>query len=171
MRELWLVYGHSENGLAGYTDADWGTSDDTCHSVCGYIYTFDGGAVSWSAKQQNVVSLSSTEAEYIGITHAAKEALWLRTLLTDLVHPEFATHAVRLYSDNKGAMDLTKNNAYHARTKHIDIRYHFIRYMISDKKIELSYCPTEEMTANILTKALPSMKCKHFASAMGLAKV
>nr|VWO99577.1 Uncharacterized protein [Ganoderma boninense] len=167
-RDLWLVYGRDRSGLAGFTDADWGTSDDTRHSICGYVYTFDGGAVSWSAKQQNVVALSSTEAEYIGITHAAKEAIWLRTLLTDLVHPDFAAHAVRLYSDNKGAMDLAHNNAFHARTKHIAIRYHFIREAVERGDVVLGYRRTEDMPADIFTKPITRGRLEHLRSLFGL---
>nr|VWO99127.1 Uncharacterized protein [Ganoderma boninense] len=167
-RELWLVYGRDSSGLAGFTDADWGTSDDTRHSVCGYVYNLDGGAISWSAKQQNVVALSSTEAEYIGITHAAKEAIWLRTLLADLVHPDFATLAVRLYSDNKGAMDLARNNAFHARTKHIAIRYHFIREAVERGDIDLGYRRTEDMPADIFTKPLSRVRLEHLRSLFGL---
>ena len=167
-RDLWLVYGRDRSGLAGFTDADWGTSDDMRHSVCGYLYTFDGGAISWSAKQQAVVALSSTEAEYIGITHAAKEAFWLRSLLSDLVHPDFAQHAVRLYSDNKGAMDLARNNAFHARTKHISIRYHFIREAVEQGDIELGYRRTEDMPADIFTKPIARVRLEHLRSLMGL---
>ena len=167
-RELWLVYGRDRSGLAGFTDADWGTSDDTRHSVCGYVYTFDGGAISWSAKQQMVVALSSTEAEYIGITHATKEAIWLRALLSDLVHPDFAKHAVRLYSDNKGAMDLAHNNAFHARTKHISIRYHFIREAVERGDVELEYWRTEDMPADIFTKPVSRTRLEHLRGLMGL---
>ena len=167
-REFWLVYGRDRSGLAGFTDADWGTSDDTRHSVCGYVYTLDGGAISWSAKQQQVVALSSTEAEYIGITHAAKEAIWLRSLLTDLVHPDFATHAVRLYSDNKGAMDLAQNNAFHARTKHIAIRYHFIREVVENGHVELGYRRTEDMPADLFTKPVTRARLDHLRILFGL---
>lgn len=167
-RDLWLVYGRDRSGLAGFTDADWGTSDDTRHSVCGYAYTFDGGAISWSAKQQAVVALSSTEAEYIGITHAAKEAIWLRSLLADLVHPDFAAHAVRLYSDNKGAMDLARNNAFHARTKHIAIRYHFIREAVERGDVELGYRRTEDMPADVFTKPIARVRLEYLRSLMGL---
>ncbi|KAL1939181.1 hypothetical protein VTO73DRAFT_10222 [Trametes versicolor] len=167
-RDLWLVYGSDTTGLAGYTDADWGTSEDSRHSVCGYVYTFDGGAVSWSAKKQSVVALSSTEAEYIGITHAAKEAMWLKALLGDLVHPDFATHAVRLYSDNKSAMDLARNNAFHARTKHIAIRFHFIREAVERGDIDLGYRRTEDMPADVFTKPLTRGKLDHLGNLFGL---
>ena len=123
-RNLWVVYGRTKDGLTGYADADWGSSDDTRHSHAGYAFTFDGGAISWSLKEQNVVALSTTEAEYIGITHALKEVAWLRYMLADLFHPDFTNHSVRLYLDNKLAIDLARKNAYHGRTKHIAIRYH-----------------------------------------------
>ena len=75
---------------------------------------------------------------------------------------------IPLHNDNQSAISLTRDHQYHARTKHIDIRYHFIRWVVEDKKIKLIYCPTEDMVADVLTKALPSPKVKHFASALGL---
>ena len=76
-----------------------------------------------------------------------------------------------LYRDSKSAIALTKDGHYHARTKHIDIRYHFIRYIIEAETIKLIYCPTDEMTADTLTKALPNMKAKNFTTALGLCTV
>ncbi|KAJ3494811.1 hypothetical protein NLJ89_g10732 [Agrocybe chaxingu] len=126
----------------------------------------DGGAVSWSSKKQELVTLSTTEAEYVAATHAAKEAVWLRRLLSELfLAPSVAT---TLYGDNQSAIALAHGGQYHSRTKHIDIRYHFIRYIIEAGSIKLIYTPTNEQTADILTKALPSIKAKHFANAMGL---
>ena len=76
-----------------------------------------------------------------------------------------------LYSDSKSAIALTKDGHYHARTKHIDICYHLIQYIIKAETIKLIYCPTDEMTANTLTKALPNVKAKNFATALGLCMV
>ena len=83
---------------------------------------------------------------------------------------EFAnvTEPTTLYSDSQSAIVLTKDGSYHARTKHIDIRYHFIRFVVQNGTINLIYCPTEDMTADILTKALPNSKAKHFATSLGL---
>jgi hypothetical protein len=129
----------------------------------------DGCAVSWSSKKQELVTLSTTEAEYVALTHAAKEALWLRQFLEELFGP--INEPFTLYGDNQSAIALAHSQAgqFHARTKHIDIRYHFIRYCIENGSIQLLYCPTEDMVADALTKALPSSKAKHFAMSLGLS--
>ena len=143
-------------------------SQEDRHAISGYVFMLNGGAVSWSSKRQDTISLSTTEAEYIALTHAAKEAIWFRNLLSEIFGRQLLP--VTLHSDNKSAIALAKDDRFHARTKHIDIRYHFIRYVIEDGNIRLTYCPTEDMTADIFTKALQSTKAKHFAESMGLAK-
>src|ERR1700678_2962076 len=102
-------------------------------------------------------------------THAAKEAIWLRRLIGEVFKP--IDGPTVLFSDSQSAIALAKDGHYHARTKHIDIRYHFIRYIIEEGTIKLIYCPTDNMTVDTLTKALPSVKAKHFASALGLSTV
>jgi hypothetical protein len=163
-----LVYGGEKKDLLGFVDAD-GASQEHRHAISGYVFMVDGGAVSWSSKKQELVTLSTTEAEYVAATHAAKEAVWLRRLMAELFSPPHKP--TTLYGDNQSAIALAHGGQYHARTKHIDIRYHFIRYIIEAGSIKLIYCPTDEQTADVLTKALPSAKAKHFASAMGLTRV
>jgi hypothetical protein len=160
-----LVYGATDGGLEGYTDAD-GSSQEHRHAISGYVFLVNGGAISWSSKKQELVTLSTAESEYVAATYAAKEALWLRRIISEVFQP--LTKPVTLYSDSQSAIALTKDGSYHARTKHIDIRYHFIRFVVQNKSIKLIYCPTEDMTADILTKALPNIKAKHFAKALGL---
>ena len=167
-KNLELTYGGEERGLLGYVDAD-GASQDHRRAISGYVFMVDGGAVSWSSKKQELVTLSTTEAEYVAATHAAKEAIWLRRLLTELF--ESINTPTTLFSDSKSAIALAHDGHYHARTKRIDIRYHFIRYIIEAGTIKLVYCPTNDMTADTLTKVLPSVKAKHFASALGLLPV
>ena len=137
------------------------------HAVSGYAFIVHGGAVSWSAKRQDIISLSTTESEYVAVTHTTKEALWLRSLIQQLFGTTLSP--TTLYSDNQSAIALSKDHQYHARTKHIDIRFHFIRWIIERGSIRLIYCPTEDMIADTLTKALPSAKVKHFASELGLS--
>ncbi|OJT08525.1 Retrovirus-related Pol polyprotein from transposon TNT 1-94 [Trametes pubescens] len=167
-REHWLVYGGVREGLRGFSDADWGSSTDHRHSISGYVYTIDGGAVLWSSKKQNVVALSSTEAEYIALTHASKEALWLRYLLADMLDPDVAKHPLALYGDNRSAIALAKDNVFHPRTKHIDIRFHFIREAVDDGKIALEHRRTEDMPADLFTKALPRPRIEHLSALFGL---
>ena len=166
--DLWLAYGGEARELTGYADADGSMAEDR-HAISGYTFILNGGAISWSAKRQEIISLSTTESEYVAVTHAAKEALWLRSLLTQLF-PSALTPTT-LFSDNQSAIALTKDHQYHARTKHINIRYHFIRWIIENGSLRLVYCPTDDMIADVLTKALPSPKVKHFAAELGLVLV
>jgi hypothetical protein len=161
----WLVFGENEGNLIGWVDAD-GSQEEDRRAYTGYAFLIDGGAVSWSSKQQELVVLSTTEGEYVAATHAAKEALWLRSFIGEV----FGTNleSTTLFSDNQSAIALSREHQYHARTKHIDIRYHFIRWVIDNGSIRLIYCPTEDMIADTLTKPLPSTKAKHFAAALGL---
>ena len=165
-RELRLTYGpEGEFDLKGYGDAD-GNSQSDRHAISGNVFILFGGAISWFSKRQEIIALSTTEGEYVAATHAAKEALWLRKLFAELFKP--LEEPTTLYCDNQSAIALTKDDQFHARTKHIDIRFHFIRLVCQKGYVRLIYCPTAEMTADILTKALPSLKVKHFANALGL---
>jgi transposase InsO family protein len=167
-RDLWLTYGEARRTLVGYADADGSMTEDR-RAITGYAFLIDGGAVSWSSKKQEIVSLSTTESEYVAATHGMKEALWLRNLLAEVFEP--TSDATTLFSDNQSAIALTRDHQFHARTKHIDVRYHFIRWVVENGALRLVYCPTADMVADALTKALPSPKVKHFAECLGLRAV
>ena len=122
-KNLWLSYGSLMKELLGYADADSSMSEDR-RAISGYTFMVNGGAVSWSTKQQELISLSTTESEYVAITHAAKEALWLRTMISQLFG--VILPPTTLFSDNQLAITLTKEHQYHACTKHINIHFHFI---------------------------------------------
>jgi hypothetical protein len=124
------------------------------------------GAVTWSSKKQAIVALSSTEAEYVAQTHAAKELIWLRTIIGELNSP--FENPTTLHCDNQGAIALAKDNKFHARTKHIDIRYHFIREAVEDGSINMQYIPTNENIADIFTKPLAKAKFERFVQMLGL---
>ena len=96
---------------------------DNRRSTTGYVFTFARAAISWASKLQQVVSLSTTEAEYIALTEAAKELIWLQRLFSDFDYPQQGS---ALYCDSKSAIDLAKNVVFHSRTKRIEVRYHFI---------------------------------------------
>ena len=163
-----LTYGGGKEGLEGFTDAD-GASQEHRRAISGHAFLIDGGAVSWSSRKQELVTLSTAEAEYVAATHAAKEGIWLRNFIGEVFTP--FTDPTILHCDNQSAVAIATNGNFHARTKHIDIRYHFIRFVIENGSLTLVYCPTDDMTADILTKALPSSKAKHFAASLGLSRI
>ena len=167
-KDLWMTYGGIEKALVGYMDVD-GSMDEDRKAISGYAFLIDGGAVLWSLKKQEIVSLSTTESEYVAATHATKEALWLRSLIAEVFSP--VDGAITLVSDNQSAIALTKDHQYHACTKHIDVHFHFIRWVIDNSKLCLIFCPTNDMVADSLMKALPSPKVKHFATELGLRTV
>ena len=123
--------------------------------------------MSWSSKKQAVVALLSTEVEFITQTHAAKEAVWIRNFV---IKVQGMTHGpLTMLCDNQGAIALSKDNKFHSRMKHIDLRYHFIREAVDERKINVQYIPTAENIADIFTKALPRPKFKFFVERVGLA--
>ena len=148
-----LLYTKHGTGT-GYTDADWGGGDDR-RSIGGYAFILNGAAICWTSKKQSTVALSSTEAEYMALTQATKESLWLQALMMDIGARGHLEEVRNIYIDNQGAIALARNPEFHARTKHIDIQYHFVREHIESKRITLTHCPTSEMTADIFTKPLP----------------
>jgi hypothetical protein len=165
MHDLWLSYGETRRALEGYADVDGSMNEDR-HVISGYTFLIDDGAVSWSSKRQEIVSLSTTESKYVAVMHGMKEALWLCSLFSKVFEP--ITAPTTLFSDNQSVIALTCDHQYHAHTKHIDVHYHFIHWVIEQGSLHLIYCPTDDMVANLLMKALPSAKVKHFAAGLGL---
>jgi hypothetical protein len=162
-----LVYsGDHHDGLICYADASWASDLDTRRSTTGYLFKLDGNLISWKSQRQSTVALSSTEAEYMGLSAATQEAIWLKRLLSELKMYEDKT--VVIHQDNQGAIALAKNPVFHQRTKHIDLRYHFIREQIEGKQVEVYYTPTGEMQADFLTKNLTRPLFEKHIKSIGL---
>jgi hypothetical protein len=138
--------------LTGYCDADWAGDVDGRKSHGGYVFTLGSAAVSWKSKRQSVVALSSCEAEYLSLSEAAKELVWLRGLLVDMGIPQDKSV---IYCDNQGAVALSKNPVDSKRTKHIDVRHHFVRDLWERGELVVEYVPTQSMPADFLTKPVP----------------
>ena len=149
--------------LIGYCDSDWASSVDaegSRRSVTGYCFHLSksSAALSWKSRKQPTVALSSCEAEYMALASATQEALYLKQLLTE-IDPQFdKTKVITLFEDNQGTIALVNNPVYHQRTKHIDIRYHFIREQVHDKCINVEYLLTSLMIADCLTKPMGRVK-------------
>ena len=148
-----ILYSYTDNfSLVGYTDSDWAGDIETRKSTSGNAFFLGSGLISWSSKKQHVVALSTAEAEYIALSSAACQAIWLRRILSELMHEQIGP--TKILCDNKSAMALAKNPVFHGRSKHIDIKYHYIRDRVKDGEIELNFCRSEDQIADILTKPL-----------------
>ncbi|MCO5604381.1 hypothetical protein L7F22_058546 [Adiantum nelumboides] len=155
--------------LHGYTDADWVGSATDRRSTSGFMFTLGSAAITWSSKKQPTVALSSTEAEYRGAAVAACEISWLRKLLMDLRLQ--VDREVVIYCDNLSSIQLAENPVFHARTKHIEVHYHFVRDQVLASDIDLVYVSTEEQVADIFTKALGAEKLRRFWLMLGVLQL
>lgn len=144
--------------LIGYADADWAEDKLTRKSNSGQMFFFNGGTISWSCRKQTLVTLSTTEAEFVSLSEACKEALWLRKLLIDM-HQKLGSPKI-IYEDNQSCLELIKEEYMSLRTKHIDTKACFVKDYVDRGFIKCVYCPTNEMIADLLTKPLSYDKHK-----------
>lgn len=158
---------HDEMMTHAYCDSDWATSEEDRRSCTGYTFLFQGGAISWNSKRQPTVALSTTEAEYMALSSCVQEAMWLKQLQEEF-WPRLRDQAMVIYSDNQSSIKLSGSDGYHLRTKHIDVRHHFIRDKVMGGLVQISYVPTEVMVADILTKPTALPKLQYCTSKMGL---
>ena len=165
-RSLGLRYGGTGAAeLRGFSDSDWAGDPTTRRSTSGYVFLLNGGAISWSSQLQKTVAVSSVEAEYQALSASVREALWLRKLAEDL---GFASDVINISVDSLGALSLGNNPITSARSKHIDVQHHVVRERVMRKEVNLEYCPTEFMVADIFTKPLGVAKFVWCREALGL---
>ena len=164
--DLSLVFTKSkEFRVQGYCDSDFAGDLDKSRSTSGYVFTVGGNAVSWRSCLQSVVALATTEAEYMALSEAVKEAIWIKGLISDM---GFNQEKATVWCDSQSAICLSKNNTFHERTKHVARKYHFIRDIIEDGEVEVSKIHTSRNPADILTKTVPVNK---FVAALELLKL
>ncbi|CAF4883114.1 unnamed protein product [Pieris macdunnoughi] len=162
-----LIYRKTGKSLIGYSDADWANCPIDRKSYSGYAFLLGGAAISWKSQKQKCVATSTCEAEYISLNLAIKEAVYLNSLMKEIGLRDFGN--IVLYCDNQGALFLSEDPVFHARTKHFDIQYYFIRSVLRENTdIQLSYVSTEEMAADVLTKALQRQKHYRCISMLGV---
>lgn len=160
-----LCFKGKDSVLRGYTDADLGGCKKTFKSTTGYVFTVGGTAVSWMSRLQKSVALSTTEAEYMAVAEASKELVWLKTFLEELGKKQ-ADYS--LHCDNESAVKLAKNPVYHGKTKHIGMRYHFVRGLICDGTINLKNISGAKNPADMFTKSVTLDKLKFCMTSAGL---
>jgi hypothetical protein len=164
-KNLVLTFGGSEDSkLKSFADASYGSHQDRKSHYGVSLHLGSGGSVQTISKRTKLVALSSTEAEYIGLCEAAKVIAWARQFLEELGFRQ--DEPTVIYEDNQSAIAMVNNGNDHGRTKHIDIRYHYIRDLVKDGQISVKYLPTDDMVADTLTKALEKKQFKKFRSSL-----
>ena len=169
-RNYGLLYDKEKvTDFIGYSDADWACDFDDHRPTSGCQFKLSGAAVSWRSKKQSCVVLSSAEVEYMALASAAQEALWMQRLQNDL--NETSVKSTLIYGDNQSTINMAKNSQYHGRAKHIDIKFHYIREQVEKKAIQLEYCESKNMVADMLTKALLSSQFVKLREMLGVREI
>ena len=150
----------------GYCDSDYAACVDERLSVTGWVFMAAGGATSWQSQKQKAVALSTVEAEYMAACAASKEGVWQRAVLTQA--GVSTDSSMLILTDNQGAMALAKNPNHHQRSKHIDVRYHYVRRQVAKRVIRLDYVATTDQAADQLTKPLSKVQHDRCLAAMGI---
>lgn len=154
--------------LTGFTDSDWAGCQDERKSTSGYLFLIGDTPVSWSTKKQTSVALSTAEAEYAAASAAACQAVWIRKILADVGYKQVQETVI--YCDNTSAIAMARNPVQHGRCKHIEIKIHFIRDLVTEREITLEYIVTEEQRADVLTKALSLPVFEHLKKRLGITE-
>lgn len=168
-KDMGIQFGPSTSSIIiGYSDSDWAGCTESRKSTEAYVFMMTGGAISWRSKKQSIVALSSCEAEYISLCTAAKEAIWLSKVLCSLLGDNHPT-PIPIRVDNQGSISSAQNMSIKSRNKHIDIRHHFVRQAVDTRQITLSYCPSDDQTADVLTKPLLRVLFEKMRNSLGIA--
>ena len=168
-KDVFLVYGGDEELVVnGYTDASFQTDKDDYRSQSGFVFILNGGAVSWKSSKQETVADSTTEAEYIAASEAAKEGVWIRNFIAELGMVPSASSPMDLYCDNNGAIAQAKEPRSHQKSKHILRRYHLIRELVDRGDVKICKVHTDLNVADPLTKPLTQPKHEAHTRAIGI---
>ena len=171
-KDMFLIYGGQEELVVNsYTDASFQTDKDDFRSQSGFVFCLNGGAVSWKSSKQDIVADSTTEAEYIAASEAAKEAVWIMKFVSQLGVMTSASSPMDLYCDNSGAIAQAKEPRSHQKSKYILRRYHLIREIVGRGDVKICKIHTDLNVADPLTKALPQPKHEAHTRAIGIRYV
>ena len=169
--ELGLFYKRGENvgELLAYTNNDYVGNTDDRKNTSGYVFLLSGGPVSWASKKQPVVTLSTTEAEFVAATFCACQCIWMRRMLEKIGHSQ--SKCTTIMCDNSSTIKLSKNPIMHGRSRHIDVRFHFLRDLTKEEVVKLVHCGTNDQVADILTKPLKLEVFSKLREKLGVCEV
>ena len=162
---LVLCFGGSDAILQGYVDVDMEGDKNGKRITIGYVFAVGGKTISWILKLKNVVALSTKKAEYVTATEASKEMIWLQRFMKELGKKQENS---RMYSDSQSAIHLAKNSVFHSRTKHIELKYHFIRSFLDEELLKMENIHTSQSPTNMLTKGVTREKLSSCSVSVGL---
>lgn len=163
-----LRYVSTGQQICGFVDADWAGCVKDRKSYTGYAFIMGNAATSWESRKQQTVALSSTEAEYMAIADSTKEAMHVQRFIGEATWTKPET--ITIFNDNQGSHQLAKNLVFHSRTKHIDVRHHFVRDAVKNENIILKYMPSREMPADVLTKGLSRQMHQECVRKLGVTR-
>lgn len=152
--------------LLAYTDSDYARDINDRKSTSGYVFLLSGGAVVWASKKQPIVTLSTTEAEYVAAASCACQSVWMHRVLKQIRGT--LSDSVKIFCDNSSTIKLANNPVFNGRCKHIDVRFHFLRNLVSDGAVSMEYCGTGDQVADIMTKPLKLDQFQKLRSALGV---
>jgi hypothetical protein len=159
----------SDIQLHGFTNLDWAGSAKDKRSTSGMCFSLGSAMISWSSRKQKSIALNTAEVEYIAACEACTEAVWLRKVISGLF--DQVPDSIVIYCDNQSCIRLFEHLVFHDRSKHIEIKYYFIRDKVQEGEVKLQYISTDEQVVNILTKPLSKIKFACLRDKLGLVEI
>jgi hypothetical protein len=169
-KDYCLCFSKSGQNLKAYVDADFANNKDDSVSISGYVFVLCNAAVFWRSKKQRVdVASSSTFAEYVAMYECSTDLVWLKEFLKEINQANFVSEPCKVYADNVGAMCIAKSEAVSDQTKHIRVKYHYVRNLVKRGEIAFEYVKSTTNVADILTKPLSGARTREFAHSLGVS--
>ena len=159
-----VLDGASNKGLIAYTDSDYAANPIKRQSMTGFLFKLANSIISWQSRVQKTITLSATEAEYMALSDCTRQAVWIQNIFSELGLPVKPTQTC---TDNEGGIFIASNPIQERRTKHIDVRFHYVHDLIEQKRVEIVWVPTDDNIADMFTKNLGHIKFEKFRSMLG----